>query len=755
MKRGCNAPFFIFIFRVEKLFFFLQELGMVKTVIGKIAFLFWIFGFVVLSETTAQHHSIAREWNEILLNAIRNDFARPTVHARNLFHTSVVMYDAWAFFQEDQPTYFLGKSTHGFPVAMPELPVENGGRAAIREVMSVAMYRLLEHRFRNSPAYPELIRVMRNEMTVWGYGDYFFNRPNDLQILGEYLGNSMIQFGQQDGSNEANDYANLFYVPANASMNPAVPGNNSLENPDRWQPLGLGTFIDQSGNPINTDPEFLSAEWGFVMPFALSEDDKVLRFRDRDMWVYHDPGPPPFFADEENRLYKWGFELVAIWGSHLDPSDKVMWDISPARIGNIPSLPSSFEEMLDFYNLLDGGDPSLGWDENPVTGLPYESQMVPRADYTRVLAEFWADGPDSETPPGHWFTILNYVNDHPLFEKRFKGEGEVLDNLEWDVKAYFALGGAMHDAAIAAWSIKGWYDYIRPISAIRYLAKLGQSTFPEGPSYDPNGISLYDGLIELVESGDPLAGDNEEHVGKIKLYSWRGPDYINDPEADLAGVGWILAENWWPYQRPTFVTPPFAGYVSGHSTFSRAAAEVMTLLTGDEFFPGGLGEFEAKQNEFLVFEEGPSQDIVLQWATYRDASDQTSLSRIWGGIHPPADDIPGRLIGIEVGIDAFHYAEEVFENVSILSLDREDHQLHVFPNPTTNKHVISIKVGFHFKEMNLKLIDLHGRTRHEEVIRSTSQRELTIRTPKVESDLYLLLMEIDGDNFTRRIRIGY
>jgi len=131
---------------------------------------------------------------------------------------------------------------------------------------------------------------------------------------------------------------------------------------------------------------------------------------------------------------------------------------------------------------------------------------------------------------------------------------------------------------------------------------------------------------------------------------------LADPETDDAGVGWILAEDWWTYQRPTFVTPPFAGYVSGHSTYSRTAAEVMTLITGDNFFPGGMGEFHAVMNEFLHFEEGPSMDITLQWATYQDASDQCSLSRIWGGIHPPQDDIPGRKIGIELGPLAFNYA---------------------------------------------------------------------------------------------------
>ena len=192
----------------------------------------------------------------------------------------------------------------------------------------------------------------------------------------------------------------------------------------------------------------------------------------------------------------------------------------------------------------------------------------------------------------------------------------------------------------------------------------GQSSDSERASYHVDGIPLEDGYIELVKTGDELAGDNDEHVDKIKLLAWRGPDHIEDPETDAAGVDWILAEHWWPYQRPTFVTPPFAGYISGHSTYSRAAAEVLTALTGDKYFPGGMSGFEIRANEFLVFEEGPSVDMTLQWATYQDASDQTSLSRIWGGIHPPADDLPGRLIGIEVGRDAFALAESYFEGTA-------------------------------------------------------------------------------------------
>ncbi|MCY7290732.1 MAG: T9SS type A sorting domain-containing protein, partial [Ferruginibacter sp.] len=130
---------------------------------------------------------------------------------------------------------------------------------------------------------------------------------------------------------------------------------------------------------------------------------------------------------------------------------------------------------------------------------------------------------------------------------------------------------------------------------------------------------------------------------------------------DVAGVGWILAADWMPYQRSTFVTPPFSGYTSGHSTYSRAGAQMLTMLTGSPYFPGGLGEYVIPANSnFLMFEAGPSTEIRLQWATYKDASDEASLSRIWGGIHPPFDDIPGRQIGAQIGSAAHTKAKSYF-----------------------------------------------------------------------------------------------
>jgi hypothetical protein len=254
---------------------------------------------------------------------------------------------------------------------------------------------------------------------------------------------------------------------------------------------------------------------------------------------------------------------------------------------------------------------------------------------------------------------MNVVHDHPLFVKKWAGEGEILDDLEWDVKAYFAMGGAVHDAAICAWGIKGYYDGSRPVSVIRKMADNGQSSDSLLPNYHFQGLPLIPNYIELVQPADTLNGFMTGDIGQVKVRAWKGPSYIPNPLNTYAGADWILAKNWWPYQRPTFVTPPFAGYISGHSTYSRTAAEVMTAITGSEFFPGGIGEFLATQDQYLVFEEGPSTDVTLQWATYRDAADQCSLSRIWGGIHAGFDDIPGRKIGIELGPQAVQFAESI------------------------------------------------------------------------------------------------
>lgn len=684
-------------------------------------------------------HSVARLWNEALLQSIREDFARPTVHARNLFHSSVTMWDAWAAYDVSAEPYLLGNVTNGVGCPFDGVPEPPNVNHAREMAISFASFRLLRHRFQNSPGQAAAMSRYQVLMNQLGYDsniestDY---QGGDPAALGNYIAECVIAYGLLDGSNEADGYKNKYYTAVNAPLAPALTGNPLLSDFNRWQPLSFDVFIDQAGNPIPLGtPAFLGPEWGSVWPFALQTSDLETNFRDGNPYnVYHDPGPPPrldFDADAAtNYSYQWNFLLVAIWSSHLDPTDGVRIDISPATKGNLNllGLPRTNEDLPNAYHLLEGGDRSLGRRMNPATGEPYYAQMVPRGDYARVLAEFWADGPASETPPGHWYTILNYVSDNPLLKRRFKGVGLELDALEWDVKSYFTLGGAMHDVAITAWGIKGWYDFIRPISAIRGMARLGQSSDPNLPRYHVGGIPLVPGYVELMKAGDPLIGTFGAEENDIKIKAWRGPSYIFDPETDQGGVDWIPASMWWPYQRPTFVTPPFAGYISGHSTFSRAAAEVLTLLTGDPYFPGGMGEFHAPKNEFLVFEEGPSEDVVLQWATYRDASDQCSLSRIWGGIHPPADDIPGRFIGEQIGKEAVAFAERFFSGAATFveqdQVTDNPQTFELFPNPVTdgNGFVIESTV-----RGEVSIFDIMGRKlKTQTVTRSTSVNTETL-----------------------------
>lgn len=711
----------------------------------------YLFTIISLTSLIGQQ-SVARQWNEALLDAIRVDVSRPTVHARNLFHVSMAMYDAWAAYDAQADPVLLGNQLGDYTCNFDGiLDPGTSVKEAQEEAISYAAYRLLKHRFKNSPGAAIALPSFDSLMLELGYDTSFTSvdyADGSPAALGNYIALSCMEFGLVDYSDEETNYnfSDEFYAPVNPPLIPSLPGNPDIVDLNHWQPLAIDP----------TSPRrFLGPHWGEVTPFSLTESDReIFDVNGNEYYIYHNPGAPPRLdtTGEKKELddyYKWNFALNAIWSGHLDPAQQIMIDISPASVGNLSSLPQNEEEMRAFYNFLDGGVTDTGYAVNPATGQPYEPQIVPLGDFGRVLAEFWADGPNSETPPGHWFTILNYVSDYPGFEKKFEGLGEVLDDLEWDVKSYLIMGGAMHDVAIAVWGIKSYYDFVRPISAIRGMAELGQCSDSTKMSYHSGGLPLIEGHIELIEEGDSLAGDQGENIGKIKLYAWRGPDFIDDPATSTAGVGWILAANWWPYQRPSFITPPFAGYVSGHSCFSRAAAEVMTLVTGDEYFPGGMGVFDAPKNEYLVFEDGPSVDMELQWAKYRDASDQASLSRLWGGIHPPIDDVPGRQLGMKIGPEAFNKAVEYFNGQTTPTRDNQPENVSIvrnYPNPVEDYTVFEYSVR-KTAEVTINIYDLNGR-----LVQKINE---DIRRPGVYSRIWSRPENMVSGTYLYRVQTSY
>jgi hypothetical protein len=571
--------------------------------------------------------SIARRWDEQALAAIRRDLPRPTVHARNLFHLSAAMWDAWTAYDNAAKGYFARERQTATDVD-----------AARRAAISYAAYRLLAHRYADAIGGKTTIACLDAVMQDLGYspGDEHVTGDDPIAV-GNRIGFAVIAKTKDDGANESHDYADTtHYVPENTSLVYDNPGA-ALKEPAKWQPLNLSVAATQNGIILPSGVQtYVGAQWGSVPPFAMR--------RASDQVPWHDPGPPPKLGPE---LKAWVVDVIAKTAG-VGSTDPI--DISPGAYG---------------HNTL-GTNDGKGWAKNPVTGEPYAPQIVPKGDFFRVMAEFWADGPTSETPPGHWNVIANSVSDTPGFPRRLFGEGPALDPLAWDVHVYLALNGAVHDAAIAAWDIKRRKTTVRPISLVRWMGGKGQSSDPKGPAYDPDGLPLVPGLIEVITKASSAPGERHAalafFVGQVAVRGWLGEP--GDRKNQVAGVGWVRAVDWLTYQRRTFVTPAFPAWISGHSTFSRAGAAVLAKITGSPYFPGGLGEFVAQKGTFLAFEKGPSTEVRLQWASYFDASDEAGQSRLWGSIHIAPDDFAGRRVGQLVGDDAVRLAAQYFDGTA-------------------------------------------------------------------------------------------
>eukprot|EP00210_Caulerpa_lentillifera_P002677 g2557.t1 len=152
-------------------------------------------------------------------------------------------------------------------------------------------------------------------------------------------------------------------------------------------------------------------------------------------------------------------------------------------------------------------------------------------------------------------------------------------------------------------------------------------------------------------------------------------DFIRPLQMIQCGI--TSVNQWRPYQSPTFITPPFAGYTSGHSTFSAAATQAMRLFFGSDRYRGpscdrvhrGESRFEPRSNARPGVSDvpntgrgtpgySPAEDVVLCWNTFSEAAAQSGQSRLFGGIHISADDVSGQALGRKVG--------DEFTNVQVM-----------------------------------------------------------------------------------------
>jgi uncharacterized protein DUF6851/vanadium-dependent haloperoxidase-like protein len=220
-------------------------------------------------------------------------------------------------------------------------------------------------------------------------------------------------------------------------------------------------------------------------------------------------------------------------------------------------------------------------------------------DTDKAIAEYWSDGPSSELPPGHAAIFAGAL---------CRQRGNNLDN---DVKLLFLQANAVLDAGIAVWYAKVKYDFVRPITLVHVL---------------------------MMDE---------------KIKAWGGPG---------KGTVDMLGQDWQPYQRTDFVTPPFAEYVSGHSAFTAATFQVLRSFTGTN-----------KLNLSVTIDAGssqiepgitPAKAVTLSWKTMDDAADQAGTSREYGGIHFHEGDMDGRALGVKIGNVVYAKAQAYFNGTA-------------------------------------------------------------------------------------------
>ncbi len=495
----------------------------------------------------ATEQSLVAQWNEMLLEAIRSSGAKPTETTYQLYLTSAAVYDAWAAYD---PAAYGQYSQLDRPAAEHDM----AHKAA---AVSYAAYAMLSHFFPARQAeFDAFMDQLGYDISVTG------TDPSTGAGLGNLAAQNVLAARAGDGSNAENGYADTTgYVPVNSADpdDPNAPGGPDFD-PNAWQPLRVptGTVVDENGVPI-VDPNdpasyedqiALTPHWGGVDPFALTSGDQ---FR---------PEAPPELGN---------------FNVYVDGA------------GNVTTYDQAWRDQ-------------------------FTEVMQASADLTtehKVIAEFWADGPRTESPPGHWNQIAQDIA---------LREGHGIDE---DAKLFFAVNAAVFDAGIATWEAKFHYDFIRPQSAIR---------------------DLYFGQ---------------------EVQAWGGPNM---------GTQTILGQEWQPYQNVTFVTPPFPEFVSGHSAFSMAAARTIAAFVGSDAFYDGttlgnydldnvpgvdlLGQYVASELAFEDWQD--TEPVVLQWETLTEAAEEAGISRIYGGIHIQDGNLRSLDLGEQVAAQAQMYWQALF-----------------------------------------------------------------------------------------------
>jgi hypothetical protein len=477
-------------------------------------------------------------WDERLLESIRANprGTGPTVTARAIGVLHTATYDAWAAY--DQTAVDSRMRLHNDPNL--RRPAGERTETNKNEAISYAAYRVL------LDLMPSRTSSFRSYMSGLGYDpDDTSTDPTTPRGVGNAAAQAVLDYRHGDNSNQTrndndtpgNPNDDTVTYPDTTNYTPANTWNTVI-NPWRWQPLCVPTVTGLPPTPANGTCPTTNYT---VQPPLTPQWGKIKSFALNETTHY----PPQFVLPGPPKLKN---------GTCCDPKE-----VDTA--------------LRDTSNL---------------------------DDTKKAKADYWADGPHSEFPPGHMAVFAQALS-------RMRH-----NTLDQDVKLFFGLGNALMDASISSWHSKYQYDFVRPVTAIR-----------------------------------------ERYRGKL-ITSWLGPGN---------GYGKVLGQNWLPYQEPTVVTPPFPEYVSGHSTFSAAGSLVLSMFFGNSADFSARVTIEAGHTK-IEPGITPAKTLVISWPTLIDTADDAGWSRRWGGIHFQSGDLHGRGLGKMVGINVWNKALTYFNGTA-------------------------------------------------------------------------------------------
>lgn len=395
------------------------------------------------------------------------------------------------------------KTAAGVYTQVRRVPVRSHSEKDIAKAVSYAAFRVL------CDLFPGQTALFEGLMCTMGYNTQIASRydkqtpADDADLTPEQIGNTTAFNLLASRRQDGSNQAGN-YEPNDKDYKPVNdPEPAPVKDINHWQPL----LTDKKTGAAQ---QFLYPHWGWVTPFA----------------------------------FKAGRDLNDVQLPVKYPREQVI-------------RPDEDEETLTAAEKVQ----AVAFEINCQNVLDLSRGMN---DTTKSIAEYWADGPGSETPPGHWCLLTRAVSLRDCLG--------VADN----IKLFFALGNVLLDASIACWRLKVEIDFCRPVTAIHTLFEGNEKVF------------------------------------------WGGPYQANVCQK---------AETWRPY----LATPPFAEFPSGHSTFSSAAAAILRLFTGSNYF--GLEATIAAGSSKVEPGLTPSSDITLEWQGFSDAAEQAGYSRLLGGIH--------------------------------------------------------------------------------------------------------------------------